>query len=85
MKIRSGWYGRGRAGKGGTFAEDFIEGNCVSSGFPNAGEVSLGSEPAELVRSVVDDTDREELIDSIDDQSNELLEDRIAGLDWEQM
>ena len=47
--------------------------------------VGVGSEPTAPAEPLVDDSDREELIENIESQSHELLEDRIAGLDWEQM
>lgn len=50
-----------------------------------ANTVVIGSEQPSVVESVDDDPEREELVDNIEAQANELLEDRIARLDWEQM
>ena len=51
----------------------------------NANTVAIGADISSVVEAVDDGPEREELVDNIEDQSNELLEDRIASLDWEQM
>lgn len=50
-----------------------------------ANTVKIGTEQSSAVESIVDDSEREELVGNIEGQANELLEDRIASLDWEQM
>lgn len=50
-----------------------------------ANTVKLGSESSPTVEPDNDDSDREELVINIESQSNELLEDKIASLDWERM
>ena len=51
----------------------------------HANTVSLGSEPTSPAGPIEDDSDRDELVENVESQAHELLEDRIASLDWEQM
>ena len=50
-----------------------------------ANVVNLGTESIASIDLQEDDAEREELVEKIESQSQELLEDRIASLDWEQM